>query len=261
GAPITPPPLPPDPRNPPQLVWADEFNDPAGTRPSAARWQAEIGPGVNNELQYYTNHDNAATDGAGNLVMEARRQTVAGSSCPGGPCQYTSSRINTYGKFSFTYGKVEARIKVSGTNGLWPAFWMLGADFFDQGRPWPYVGEIDIMEHLGREPNITYSTIHAPAYFGAGGFGSPYTIAGDFAAAFHVYAVEWNSTGMRFTVDGNTIHTVDRASLEATRGPWVFDHPFFIILNNAVGGDWPGPPDATTVFPQRMLVDYVRVYQ
>ncbi|WP_424531295.1 discoidin domain-containing protein [Sphaerisporangium viridialbum] len=261
GAPITPPPLPPDPRNPPQLVWSDEFNGPAGTKPDAAKWKPEIGPGVNNELQYYTDNDNASTDGAGNLVMEARRQTTAGSACPGGPCQYTSSRINTYGKFSFTYGRVEARIKVSGTKGLWPAFWLLGADFFDQGRPWPYVGEIDIMEHLGREPQTVYSTIHAPAYFGGGGFGSPYSIAGDFASDFHVFAVDWNSQGMKFTVDGNTIHTVDRATLEATRGPWVFDHPFFIILNNAVGGDWPGPPDATTVLPQKMLVDYVRVYQ
>ncbi|MFC4585244.1 discoidin domain-containing protein [Sphaerisporangium corydalis] len=261
GAPITPPALPADPRNPPQLVWSDEFNTGAGTKPDASKWRAETGPGVNNELQYYTDNANATTDGAGNLVMEARKETTAGSACPGGPCQYTSSRINTYGKFNFTYGRVEARIKVSGTKGLWPAFWLLGADFFDQGRPWPYVGEIDIMEHLGREPQTVYSTIHAPAYFGGGGFGSPYSIAGDFASDFHVFAVDWNSQGMRFTVDGATIHTVDRASLETTRGPWVFDHPFFIILNNAVGGDWPGPPDATTVFPQKMLVDYVRVYQ
>ncbi|WP_248963370.1 discoidin domain-containing protein [Sphaerisporangium perillae] len=267
GAPITPPPLPPDPRDPPQLVWSDEFNGTAGTKPDAAKWRPEVGPGVNNELQFYTNNDNASMDGAGNLVMEARKQATPGSSCPtdpltgSGTCQYTSSRINTYGKFSFTYGRVEARIKVSGTKGLWPAFWMLGADFFDQGRPWPYVGEIDIMEHLGREPQTVYSTIHAPAYFGGGGFGSPYSISGDFASGFHVFAVDWNSQGMKFTVDGNTIHTVDRATLEATRGPWVFDHPFFVILNNAVGGDWPGPPDATTVFPQRMLVDYVRVYQ
>jgi beta-glucanase (GH16 family) len=268
GAPITPPPLPPDPRNPPQLVWSDEFNGASGTKPDAAKWQPETGPGVNNELQYYTSNDNASMDGAGSLVMEARRQATAGSACPRDPisgsttCQYTSSRLNTYGRYTFTYGRIEARIKVSGTKGLWPAFWLLGADFFSQGRPWPYVGEVDIMEHIGREPDKTYSTIHAPAYFGAGGFGSAYTLpGGDFAAAFHTYAVDWNSTGMRFTVDGNVVHTVDRAALEATRGPWVFDHPFFIILNNAVGGDWPGPPDASTVLPQRMLVDYVRVYQ
>ncbi|WP_326825081.1 discoidin domain-containing protein [Streptosporangium sp. NBC_01756] len=268
GAPITPPPLPPDPAVPPRLVWSDEFNGAAGTRPDAAKWKPEIGPGVNNELQYYTNNDNASTDGAGNLVMEARRQATPGSACPPDPlsggsttCQYTSSRLNTYGKFSFTYGRVEARIKPSGTKGIWPAFWLLGADFFDQGRPWPYVGEIDIMEHIGKEPHNVYSTIHAPAYFGAGGFGKAYTIPGNFNDAFHVFAVDWNSKGMRFTVDGNLIHEVDRATLEATRGPWVFDHPFFIILNNAVGGDWPGPPDASTVFPQKMLVDYVRVYQ
>ncbi|RCG24013.1 licheninase [Sphaerisporangium album] len=261
GAPITPPPLPPDPRTPPQLVWSDEFNGAAGSKPDAAKWTPEVGPGVNNELQYYTNNNNATMDGNGSLVMEARRETTPGSACPGGPCQYTSSRLNTYGKFNFTYGRVEARIKVSGTKGLWPAFWLLGADFFSQNRPWPYVGEIDIMEHLGREPQTVYSTIHAPAYFGGGGFGSPYSIAGDFASDYHVFAVDWNSQGMKFTVDGNVIHTVDRATLETTKGPWVFDHPFFIILNNAVGGDWPGPPDGTTVFPQKMLVDYVRVYQ
>ncbi|MEV6862182.1 discoidin domain-containing protein [Streptosporangium subroseum] len=267
GAPITPPPLPPDPAVPPRLVWSDEFNGAAGTKPDAAKWKPETGPGVNNELQYYTNNDNASMDGAGSLVMEARKQVTAGSGCPRDPlsgsttCQYTSSRLNTYGKFSFTYGRVEARIKPSGTKGIWPAFWLLGADFFDQNRPWPYVGEIDIMEHVGKEPHNVYSTIHAPAYFGGGGFGSPYTIAGNFNDAFHVFAVDWNSKGMRFTVDGNLIHEVNRETLEATRGPWVFDHPFFMILNNAVGGDWPGPPDATTVFPQRMLVDYVRVYQ
>jgi beta-glucanase (GH16 family) len=269
GAPTTPPPRPPDPANPPQLAWSDEFNGAAGATPDPAKWKAETGPGVNNELQYYTDNKNARQDGQGNLVMEARKEATPGSACPPDPlsgsttCQYTSSRLNTHGKYSFTYGKVEARVKVSGTKGLWPAFWLLGADFFDAGRPWPYTGEIDIMEHVGKEPNRVYSTIHAPAYFGGGGFGSAYNhpTGGDFSAGFHVYAVDWNSRGMSFTVDGKVIHTVDRDALEKTRGPWVFDHPFFIILNNAVGGDWPGPPDASTVLPQKMLVDYVRVYK
>ncbi len=260
GSPGSPPALPPDVSFPAgRLVFSDEFNDAAGTRPSASRWHVETGPGVNNELQYYTNNNNASTDGAGNLVMEARREVTAGSSCPGGPCQYTSSRINTSTSFTFTYGHVEARIKVTGTAGLWPAFWLLGANFSQVS--WPACGEIDIMEHIGRVPDAVYSTLHAPAYFGGGGFGSPYTISGDFAAAFHTYAVDWNRSHMTFYVDGNAFFTVNRDALESTRGPWVYDHPFFIILNNAVGGDWPGPPDASTVFPQRMLVDYVRVYQ
>jgi beta-glucanase (GH16 family) len=148
---------------------------------------------------------------------------------------------------------------VSGTQGLWPAFWLLGANFPTVG--WPASGEIDIMEHVGKVPNAVYSTLHAPGYYGGGGYGSPYTISGDFASAFHTYAVDWDATHMTFSVDGTAFFTANKATVEATRGPWVYDHPFFIILNNAVGGDWPGAPDGTTVLPQRMLVDYVRVYQ
>ncbi|MCR3754056.1 discoidin domain-containing protein [Lentzea californiensis] len=267
GAPITPPPLPPNPSFPGRLVWGDEFNAPAGTAPDASKWQPETGPGVNNELQYYTNNNNARHDGNGNLVLQARREVTPGSACPvdpvsgSGTCQYTSARLNTYGKFTFTYGRVEARIKVSSTQGLWPAFWMLGADFFDQRRPWPYTGEIDIMEHVGKEPNRVYSTLHAPQYFGAGGYGSPLDLGQPASSAFRTFAVEWDSSHMTFSVDGNRFFTVDREQLETTRGPWVFDHPFFLIINNAVGGDWPGPPGAGTQLPQDMVLDYVRVYQ
>ncbi|ACZ86332.1 discoidin domain-containing protein [Streptosporangium roseum] len=268
GAPITPPPLPPDPAGPPRLVWSDEFNGAAGTRPDAAKWTADPGTGPNNELEYYTNHDNAAMDGAGSLVLEARKQVTAGSTCPrdplsgSGTCQYTSARMNTGGKFEFTYGRVEARVKVPKGNGLWPAFWMMGADF-RTGRPWPYNGEIDILEVLGKDVKTAYSTVHAPAYNGGGGVGGSYRLPGDadFSDDFHVWAANWDSKGIVYTLDGRTVFTIDKAAVEATRGPWVFDHPFYIILNLAVGGDWPGPPDATTPFPRKMLVDYVRVYQ
>jgi beta-glucanase (GH16 family) len=260
GSPVAPPAPPPNVSFPAtRLVFADEFNDPAGTVPATARWTAETGTGPNNELEFYTPNRNASTDGAGNLVIEARRETTAGSSCPGGPCQYTSGRINTAGKFSFTYGHVEARIKVSGTQGLWPAFWLLGANFPTVG--WPASGEIDVMEHVGRAPSQVFSTIHAPAYNGGGGIGSPFSINGDFAAAFHTYGMDWDASHMTFSVDGNPFFTLTKAQVEATRGPWVYDHPFFVILDNAVGGDFPGNPDATTVLPQRMLVDYVRVFQ
>jgi beta-glucanase (GH16 family) len=248
-------------------VWADEFNAPAGTGPDASKWQAETGPGVNNELQYYTNNNNARHDGNGNLVLQARREVTPGSACPPDPvsgsttCQYTSARLNTHGKFTFTYGRVEARIKVSSTQGLWPAFWLLGADFFDKRTAWPNCGEIDVMEHVGKEPNRVYSTLHAPAYFGAGGYGSPLDLGQPAAAQFRTFAVEWDSTHMTFSVDGARFFTVDRNELETTRGPWVYDHPFFIIINNAVGGDWPGPPGAGTQLPQDMVLDYVRVYQ
>ncbi|GAA2998901.1 discoidin domain-containing protein [Streptosporangium longisporum] len=261
GAPITPPPLPADPANPPSLVWSDEFNGASGTRPDAAKWTQDPGTGPNNELEYYK-PENTAMDGNGNLVITAREETTAGSSCPGGPCRYTSGRINTGGKFTFTYGRVEARVKVPKGNGLWPAFWMMGADFLT-GRPWPYNGEIDILEVLGKDVKTSYSTVHAPAYNGGGGIGSPYTLpnGADFSDDFHVWAANWDSKGIVYTLDGRTVYTISKEQVEATRGPWVFDHPFYIILNLAVGGDWPGPPDASTGFPKQMLVDYVRVYR
>ncbi|GJF33513.1 hypothetical protein KNE206_62130 [Kitasatospora sp. NE20-6] len=269
GAPVTPPALPANPAFPAtRLVFSDEFNGTNGTAPDASKWTTDPGAGVNNELEYYTTgNKNLYQDGTGNLVLEARKEVTPGSSCPRDPlsgsttCQYTSGRINTYGHFDFAYGHAEARIKVTGTQGLWPAFWMLGSNF-KNGTAWPYSGEIDIMEHVGKVADSVYSTLHAPAYNGGGGYGAPYTLAGqDFAGAFHTYAVDWDSTHMTFYVDGNAFFTVDRNVLETTRGPWVYDHPFYLILNNAVGGDWPGAPDASTVFPQKMLVDYVRVYQ
>ncbi|GAA3635165.1 hypothetical protein GCM10022223_61970 [Kineosporia mesophila] len=238
------------------LVFSDEFDGPAGTTPDPARWRADPGTGQNGEQQYYTDNKNATTDGAGNLAIEAREETPP--ECAG--CRYTSGRINTLNTFTFTYGRAEARIKVSGTQGLWPAFWMLGANFPEVG--WPRSGEIDVMEHVGKVPDATYSTLHAPAYYGGGGYGQPYTLAGsDFADDFHVYAVDWDATKMTFSVDGHEFFTADKETVEKTRGPWVYDHPFYLILNNAVGGDWPGAPDSTTRLPQRMLVDYVRVYQ
>jgi uncharacterized protein (DUF305 family) len=148
GAPNTPPTPPADPANPPQLIWADEFDGANGTKPDAAKWTADPGNGQNGELQVYTNNNNTQLDGQGHLVLEARREVTPGSACPidpvsgSGTCQYTSARMNTGNKFSTTYGKIEARIKVPKGNGLWPAFWMMGSDFLT-GRPWPYNGEIE----------------------------------------------------------------------------------------------------------------------
>lgn len=267
GDPQAPPPLPPDPVEPLELVWSDEFDGPAGSLPDPAKWTPDPGVGQNNELQYYTPDRNALLDGDGNLAIEVRREETAGTTCPLDPlsgsttCQYTSGRVNTYGNFDLTYGRVEARIKVTSTQGHWPAFWMLGSSYFDEGRPWPFTGEIDIMEHVGHQPNTVHSTLHAPAYFAGGGHGSSYEGSEPFADDFHVFAVDWDSRGMVFTVDDQVVHAVDREELEATVGPWVFDGEFFLILNSAVGGDWPGSPDESSLFPQTMLVDYVRVYQ
>ncbi|MGX1267332.1 beta-glucanase (GH16 family) [Streptomyces phaeoluteigriseus] len=267
GDPIPAPPLPSDPANPPRLVWSDEFDGAANSRPDASKWRPDPGTGPNNELEYYTDR-NAALDGSGHLVMEARREATAGSSCPrdplsgSGTCQYTSARMNTGATFQFTYGRVEARIKVPKGNGLWPAFWMMGADFLT-GRPWPYNGEVDIVEVLGKDVKTAYSTVHAPAYNGGGGIGAPYTLPGnaDFSDDFHTWAADWNSKGITYSLDGRTVFSLDKDEVERTRGPWIFDHPHYMILNLAVGGDWPGPTDAGTPFPSKMLVDYVRVYQ
>ena len=256
GSPTTPPAQPADPTFPAtRLVFNDEFNGAAGSKPDAAKWTIDPGTGQNGEVQYYTDNANAAMNGAGALVIEARRETAGGR-------DYTSHRMNTSNKFHVQYGRIEARIKVPKGNGLWPAFWMMGADFLT-GRPWPYNGEVDIMEVLGRNTTEAYSTLHAPAYNGGGGYGLKYTAAGgaDLAADFHIWAAEWDSDGIRFFLDGQLVFTAAKDTVEATRGPWIFDHPFYLILNLAVGGDFPGPVDATTPFPSQMLVDYVRVYQ
>jgi beta-glucanase (GH16 family) len=255
GSPTAPPTVP-DPTFPAtRLVFADEFNGASGSKPDGSKWTIDPGTGQNGEVQYYTNNDNAAMDGAGHLVMSAKKETVGGR-------DYTSHRMNTGGKFTFQYGRVEARIKVPKGNGLWPAFWMMGADFLT-GRPWPYNGEVDIMEVLGRNTTESYSTLHAPAYNGAGGYGLKYNLpgGGDFANDYHVWAAQWDSKGITYFVDNQQVFFASKATVEATRGPWIFDHPFYIILNLAVGGDFPGPVDASTPFPSQMLVDYVHVYQ
>ena len=256
GNPTTPPAMPPDPVFPAnRLVWSDEFNGAAGSKPDPAKWTIDPGTGQNGEVQYYTDNNNTNMDGTGSLVIEARREAAGGR-------QFTSHRMNTSNKMHVQYGRIEARIKVPKGNGFWPAFWMMGADFLT-GRPWPYNGEIDIMEVLGRNTLEGYSTLHAPAYNGGAGYGQKYTVPGgvDLANDFHTWSAEWSSTGITFKLDGTTVFVASKATVEATRGPWVYDHPFYLILNLAVGGDFPGPVDGTTPFPSRMLVDYVRVYQ
>jgi beta-glucanase (GH16 family) len=254
GNPTSPPAQPADPAFPAtRLVFADEFNGPAGSKPDTTKWTYDPGVPQNGEIQYYTpNSENASMNGSGSLVIEARRQDYQGR-------QYTSHRMNTGNKFSVQYGRIEARVKVPKGNGLWPAFWLMGDDFL-QGRPWPYNGEIDIMEVLGRNTSEAYSTLHAPAYNGAGGYGQKYATV-DLSQDYHVWAAEWDSKGIRFFLDGRQVFDAAKETVENTRGPWIFDHKFYLILNLAVGGDFPGPIDASTPFPSQMLVDYVRVYQ
>ncbi|TYT26412.1 glycoside hydrolase family 16 protein [Luteimonas viscosa] len=242
------------------LVWADEF-DTANT----ADWTFETGGHGwgNNELQYYTGGQNAFIQydtmaGSNVLVIEARRGAPADASCWYGACQYSSTRMITRGKREFRHGRVEARIRLPQTQGIWPAFWMLGSNLGEVG--WPQSGEIDIMEHVGFEPDLTHGALHGPGYSGDTPFSGTHDLGERADAGYHVYAMEWDGAGVRWFVDGQPFYSVTRAQVEA-RGPWVFDQPFFVLLNVAVGGNWPGSPDATSVFPQRMYVDWVRVYQ
>ena len=241
------------------LVWDDEFNGGNGSVPDRTKWVIETGGNGwgNHELEYYTNHLQNLQVQDGNLVIMARHEAYSDQGVLFG---YTSARIKTQQKFEQAYGRFEARIQIPRGQGIWPAFWLLGDD---GGKiDWPTCGEIDIMENIGKEPGIVHGTIHGPGYSGGKGLGSPFSLPNGqaFADRFHIYAVEWEPTAIRFYVDDNLYATRTPADLPAG-SKWVFDHPFFIILNVAVGGDWPGNPDYTTKFPQSMLIDYVRVYK
>lgn len=244
----TPPPPPPPP--PPSgwtLTWADEFN---GTSLDTSKWNIEVNGngGGNNELQYYTARPENIRVSGGELVIEARKEAYMGK-------QYTSGRITTQNKASWQYGRMEARMKIPTGKGTWPAFWMLGNAISSVG--WPASGEIDIMEHVNSEA-FTHGTIHWSNQNNAyANYGGPSGNL-DFAQ-FHVYAVEWDAAAIRWYVDGNKFHEVNIAG--GINGTSEFHAPYFLLFNLAVGGNWPGGPDASTVFPNRMQVDYVRVYR
>jgi len=238
------------------IVWQDEFNAPAGTAPDSSKWRHDIGGHGwgNNERQYYTNSTrNAAHDGNGNMVITARRE--GGYNCHYGPCEYTSARLLTAGTFTRAYGRFEARLKLPRTQGLWPAFWMLG----DGGAQWPNNGEIDIMENIGREPSNSYGTLHGPGYSAGTAISSRYTLPNgqQFADAFHTFTIDWEPNVVTWYVDG--IQFARKTPADLNGNPWVFNHPFFMIMNVAVGGYWPGYPDGSTVMPQTMTIDWVRV--
>jgi beta-glucanase (GH16 family) len=241
------------------LSWSDEFNGPDGSAPDSTKWGYDLGGNGwgNNELECYTNRlENAQIQG-GNLVITALQEN--GFQCSDSTVRdYTSARLLTKGKFSQAYGRFEARIKIPYGQGMWPAFWMLGNNI--DSVSWPACGEIDVMENIGPEPAMLYGSIHGPGYIGGTGLSRTYTLSsGALADDFHVYAVEWETNVVRFYMD-NTLYGSFTPSNLPQGAVWEFNHPFFILLNVAVGG-WPGPPDNTTVFPQTMLVDYVRVYK
>lgn len=247
-----------------RLAWADEFEGPAGSSIDASKWAFDLGTGAprnpgwgNHELQAYSDsRENVFLDGHGHLVIRAT-QTSSG---------YASGRIKTQGKYEFLYGRVEARIKPSYQQGIWQAFWMLGASY--RTIAWPICGEIDITETFGAQsgdPFSTRGTIHGPGYANAG-LTQPHRVPGNrpISDDFHVFAIEWEKDSIKFFVDGDFYFEEAPAKLPAG-GVWVFNQPFFMVLNVAVGG-FPAPvgyPDSSKPLPSHaeMLVDYVRVYQ
>jgi beta-glucanase (GH16 family) len=243
------------------LVWSDEFSGRSGSAPDGAKWTYDIGGAGwgNHELESYTSRVENARVSGGHLILTARQESYTGPDGIARP--YTSARLKTQGKFAQAYGRFEARIKVPRGQGIWPAFWMLGDDI--ERVDWPACGEIDIMENIGREPAAVYGSLHVPGFAkmtSDQSKGALLPAGQSYADDFHVYAVEWERDEVRFFVDARNYATFTRGEWPKG-GRWVFDHPFFLILNVAVGGDWPGNPDATSRFPQEMIVDYVRVYE
>ncbi len=250
GSPATPTAPPSAP--PTTQTWADEFDGPANTLPDSSKWTYDLGNNNgwgNRELETYTNSvQNVRLDGSGHLIVHVDRTDTG----------YTSARIKTQGLLSARYGRIEARIRLPFGQGIWPAFWALGTNITSVG--WPQCGEIDIMENIGREPSINHGSLHGPGYSGGNSVTGLFTLPGGakFSDDFHVFAIQWAAQTITFSVDGTTYKTVTPSSLPPGAS-WVFDNPFFLILNVAVGGNFPGNPDASTQFPQDMVVDYVRV--
>ncbi len=239
----------------PSPIWSDEFDGPAGQAPSPAKWNHDTGASGwgNDEWQYYTDStQNAALDGRGRLVITALRPERPAGPCSYGPCDITSARLNSEGIFSTTYGRIEARIQTPAGRGLWPAFWMVAND--DQG-------EIDIMENYGRDPRVVTSSLHIYGFTPLSGITEEFTLprTATAAGAFHIYTVDWTPEQISWSVDGRVYHTVSKSN--STARPWVFDRPYYLLLNLAVGAPAAGYPDASTPFPARLVVDYVRVYK
>ncbi len=234
------------------LVMEDNF-DTNGVLNSTL-WGYDIGTGNNgwgnNELEYYTDRPQNIVVENGLLKITAVKESFMGS-------EFTSARILTKGKYEKKYGRLEARIKLPWGKGLWPAFWMLGAD--SDTVLWPQCGEIDIMEYLGNNPTTVFGTVHGPGYFGGNAITKKYSLTNNrFDNDFHIFGIEWGKNYINYYVDDVLYNQITPKNVT---GEWVFNKPFYIILNMAVGGNFPGNPNTETVFPQTMLVDYVRVYE
>jgi beta-glucanase (GH16 family) len=235
------------------LAWQDEFN---GTILDMTSWNQELGNGSNgwgnNELEFYTNSTKNTLVSNGNLVIEARKEAISGFN-------YSSGRMTTQHKRTFTYGRMDIRAKLPVGKGIWPALWMLGSNITSVS--WPACGEIDIMELVGTNPNRSHGTMHWKPVTGSNtSKGAYYDLpSGNFSQEFHVFSIIWSQDQIRWYVDDHLFLTTSKADVGTANYP--FNAPQFFIFNVAVGGNWPGPPDNGTAFPQRMFVDYVRVFQ
>ncbi|HLK76223.1 MAG TPA: glycoside hydrolase family 16 protein [Streptosporangiaceae bacterium] len=243
-----------------RLAWSDEFDGAPGAPADRKAWQAETGGSGwgNQELQYYTDEPgNAALDGAGNLAIVVRRVDPGLGRRPYGGRGYTSARLISRDRVPVRYGLIQARIKIPRARGIWPAFWMLGQDIGQSG--WPGCGEIDVMEHFGTGPATVHGTVHGPGYAGRGGISASCAVGPSLGRDFHVYSVAWEPGQILWYVNDDLYHAVTPADLDGK--PWVFDHEFFLLINVAVGGTASVPPDESVIFPQTMLIDYIRLYE
>jgi beta-glucanase (GH16 family) len=231
------------------LKWSDEFDGPAGSAPDPRSWAHEIGGGGWGDAQrqsYTSSTTNAAITADGQLAITAAREATG---------EITSARLETKGLRSFRYGTVEARIQVPRGRGVWPAVWMLGSNIDEVG--WPACGEIDIMEHVGSEPTAVHGTVHGPGFAGvARGIGRSIATSTELADDFHIYGVRWEPDRITWLLDGSPYFSVTPDDLPA--GGWVYDHEFYLLINVAIGGSWPGN-DSEPDLPVTLLVDWVRV--
>lgn len=239
------------------LVWNDEFN---GSSIDAAKWNHEVNAsgGGNNELQYYTQRKKNSFVENGNLVIEAHRERFMDVE---GTRDYTSARMTTRGRGDWKYGRFEIRARLPKGQGIWPAIWMMPTASEYGG--WAASGEIDIMEIIGSKPDLLHGTLHfGGSYPNNQSSGSSHQLSsGSLSSEFHTYAIEWKGGEIRWYIDDFLYSRKTEWNSANAAYPAPFDKEFFMILNVAVGGNWPGSPDASTVFPQRMEVDYVRVYE
>ncbi|HEY6080334.1 MAG TPA: glycoside hydrolase family 16 protein, partial [Polyangiaceae bacterium] len=244
-------------------VWRDDFDGPSGSAPNPTYWNVEVREtGHNGELDYNTDErSNSVLDGGGKLVIQALKEHYVDASGAASSQPYTSARLNTQGKVEYAYGKFEARIKLpQGGRGVWPAFWMLGNDIDVVG--WPECGEVDVLEMGGSDPFRVDGTLHGPGYSGGNSYHSAYDLpSGNFGDDFHVFTFEWTELGVRWLVDGQEYYVKTVRGMEQSGHRWVYDHPFFLIMNLAIGGIYDGDPTPSTPFPQQMVIDYVSIAQ